>query len=79
MWYYGVAIESARQFVEENYHVCGVLFVVLALVLAGKFRVALAVAVSAGAVYWLHAALVMQRFPIAVGSIIRLVRDAFQA
>ena len=41
-------VENTRGFVNENYALSGLLFVVIALVLAGKRKAALVVAVSAG-------------------------------
>ncbi len=41
-------VENARGFVNENYALSGLLFVVIALALAGKPKAALIVAVSAG-------------------------------
>jgi len=41
-------VESAKGFVGENYALSGLLFVVIALALAGKRKAALVVAVSAG-------------------------------
>jgi hypothetical protein len=44
-------VDSAHHFFNENYALCGVSFIVLALVLAGKRKAALVVAVSAALLY----------------------------
>jgi len=45
------AVDNARHFFNENYALCGLSFIVLALVLAGKRKAALVVAVSAALLY----------------------------
>ena len=50
-------LENARGFLRDNYELCGLLFFVLALALAGKRKAALAVALSAGTAYGIYSLL----------------------
>lgn len=55
-------LENARNYFNENYALCGVLFVVVALVLGGKRKAAIVVAACAALLYSAYSYL--SRIPI---------------